>query len=265
MKKIRVLILAYFFKPYSKNFAIFYKKISPIINIFKFIYSLRIVLLLITIWRFHGFIYTLTYFVLVIILGFDILDFLNMLGFIYSNFITLFVEFKSNIINRLYNLFHIKSIENVIQVVEKQVEESKINRVNIGNSTTSKPISVKVDVVEPIRYKYVTNPKPKIIDHSFSLTDIITSKYFYIPAIIILSCYGITYHNEIFTSVSTQVSVVSNTILDWYHWFFGRGPNDGTSDLLNNTQNLVNVVSNNSPNFSRPNTPIIDSIVVEEN
>lgn len=256
MLKFRKLLLTYFFKPYSKSFTHIYAKISPIINILKFIHSFRIVLLLIAIWRFHGFIYTLTSFVLVVVLGYDILDFLNILGFVYSNFIILFSELKINIFNRLYNFFNIKSIENIIQVVEKQVETSKTSRINKGNSPTVLPEKI----VEPIRSKYVVNPKPYFVDNFYSLTDIITSKYFYIPVIFILSCYGITYHQEIFTGLK----VVTNSLLDWYNWYFNIKPGGGTSDLLNNTSSLVNGLDN-SPNISTPNTPTMDSIRVSEN
>ena len=45
--------------------------------------------------------------------------FLNIIGFVYSNLISLFIEFKLNLIDRLYNYFHVKSVENIVQSVEK--------------------------------------------------------------------------------------------------------------------------------------------------
>lgn len=58
MKRIRTLIITYFFKPYYKNFTILLTKINPLINIFKYLYNLRIILILLSIWRLHGFMYT---------------------------------------------------------------------------------------------------------------------------------------------------------------------------------------------------------------
>ena len=200
----------------------------------------------------------------------------------------------------------------MIQIIEKHFEESKISRSGqnnkqdsvLPNSSNNKtlafasawgigplafdqsrakgkyqpkakePVSVlsSAESVDPqvklFRHKYLINPRPNFIDYSFSLTDIITSKYFYMPVIVILSYYSISYHNEILTGVN----VVSNTILDWYNWWFNIRPGGGTTDLLNtnNTQNLaiviwmINSVVDKSLDISRPNTPIIDSIRVEE-
>ena len=94
LKKFKTLLLSYFLKPYFKTFSLFVKNIAPLIKLFKFFYNLRIVLLLITIWRLHGFLYTLASFLLVVVLGYDIIDFLNLLGIIYSASITYFIELK---------------------------------------------------------------------------------------------------------------------------------------------------------------------------
>jgi hypothetical protein len=280
LKKFKTLLLSYFIKRYFKTFSVFAKNIAPLIKLFKFFYHLRVVLLLITIWRLHGFLYTLASFLLVVVLGYDIIDFLNLLGIIYSAFITYFIEFKINLINRIFNLFYIQSVENMVQTIEKHFAESKISRSGqnnnqdsvLPNSSNNKtPVLSSAESADPqvklFRHKYLINPRPNFTDYSFYLTDIITSKYFYIPVIVILSCYGISYHNEILTSVSTGVNIVSNTILDWYNWWFNIRPGGGPTDLLNtnnNTQNLVNSVVDKSPDISRPNTPIIDSIRVEE-
>jgi len=80
-------------------------KITPLINLFKYLHSFRFILLLLAVWRLHGFAYTLASFVLVVLLGFYVLDFLGVVGIIYSSFITYFIEYKTNLINKIYNLF----------------------------------------------------------------------------------------------------------------------------------------------------------------
>jgi len=85
--------------------------------------------------------------------------------------------------------------------------------------------------MNPSDINIVWDPRPSFnfTNNSFSLTDIITSKYFYIPAIFILSCYGVIYPNEIFLLLSTGVSLMSTTILELYNWWYNRdggGPPD---------------------------------------
>jgi hypothetical protein len=110
LKRFKTLLLSYFLKPYFQTFNVLVQKISPLIKLFKFFYNLKIVLLLLAIWRLHGFLYTFASFLLVFVLGYDIIDFLDVLGIVYSGFITYFIEFKLNLINRIYNLFHVKSV-----------------------------------------------------------------------------------------------------------------------------------------------------------
>lgn len=253
MKKLRFLILTYFFKPYLNNFNIFLKKLAPIINMFKYIRKFKIILLLISIWRFHGFIYTFAMFIMVLILGFNIPDFFDVLAVIYKDFTVYFLEFK--LISKLYDKFNIKSVEKVIKDVETQIEKSKVNRLQVKEDSKNKSI----------RPEYVTNPRPSnykfnlidaIFNNLISSKDIYLNNLFYFIVLFFLGLLGIHYHNE--------VSTTGSTILDW---LFNRKPGDDPrgddSDSINlgdDRPGLVNGVSDDLNDTS----PVIDSNRVTE-
>lgn len=199
-------------------------------------------------------------FLLVVVLGYDILDFLDILGIFYSGFITYFIEFIFNLINKIYNLFNFKSIENIIQNVDKHIETNRVNRSNIkqeSNLTKSIKNNTSKVLPDPLRPKYVVTPRPFFTYESFSLTDILTSKYFYIPVICILTYYGVSYHNEIYTTLS-------NSVLDLYNWWFNKGPTGGSNGTFNSINTIIDIQRPETPININPTTPISESIKIEE-
>jgi len=219
IKKFKVLILAYFLKPYFNTRNIFLKKIAPLTRILKFIISFRIVLLLRFIWRFHNLIYSLIAFISIFIFGIDLKEFLSTIELIYLTFYNYILELKLDTYSTFSKNFNPNSFNDLIKEIRNYVNNSSIriknkileslespkqilllekeinNKVEESKTEESKPqfTSPIIDSVSPADLQSLDKGKGSFRD-KYKLTlvedyikvngwDIITSPYFYIPVI----------------------------------------------------------------------------------